>query len=271
MQTMADVEDDVDNLDDVDDVDYPEDYVDGEELVYGSSADVLIIIPKGEAREWAELQRALYFARTWGQFKSMAPEGRYDEVRRRYHYDDWTPKTNGEEPDEDMPFDAESIKGYVDGDWPEWWQQEWEYWLPTEVRERYGRWSMSNFNGDFLDLDVEKEADIIALLERYGYKCIRDEIVTCQATGYFDFGAGRPRCSSAGPLVWPALPPGMGTHSPRRPHRWAGAGRRSAPSRRRAAAAPSRPAAGAPPSPSPLRWPRTARFCPPSYPPRGPL
>ena len=106
---MADVEDDVDNLDDVDDVDYPEDYVDGGELVYGSSADVLIIIPKGEAREWAELQRALYFARTWGQFKSMAPEGRYDEVRRRYHYDDWTPKTKGEEPDEDMPFHAGSI------------------------------------------------------------------------------------------------------------------------------------------------------------------
>jgi hypothetical protein len=50
-----------------------------------------------------------------------------------------------------------------------------------------------------LELDVEREAAIIAMLEHYGYTCTRDETLTRQAVGRYGFTArGGAEADSAG-------------------------------------------------------------------------
>jgi hypothetical protein len=161
-----------------------DDYVTDEEVVYGSYMEYLIIIPKNQALEWAQLRRGLKCARTFGEFKSMVTLERYEEVVRLYAFDDLEPEqeNNGYEPDDSFPFDTRYIWGYHDGDWPEWWQQEWQKWLPGKVQQ-YGMMQLSRLNGWFLYLPLVREADIIAMLEHYGYTCTRDEKLAGQAIG----------------------------------------------------------------------------------------
>lgn len=155
------------------------------ELAYGNIADNLVFIPKEEALEMARLHEALQTATTWGQFRSRAPEDGYRDALERLTENE--EKEKGEEMEEPNPearFDAERIGGFGDGDWPGWPAQQMEYWVPDEVQDRFGSMKPTAISGDFLDLPPENEAEIVAAMERHGYKCLKDEDLVWKASGY---------------------------------------------------------------------------------------
>ncbi len=150
-----------------------------EHLVYGSPGGAsLLFIPRDDALEGARLQWALHRARTWRGFKQMAGEARFEEAMERAECD---------VPDMCAPFYPDAIKGYEDGGWPNWYAQEMLYWMPESVQEQFGQMDEARFDGYFLSLRLDSEAEIVAALEQHGYRCTRDDVLVNKATGYYTF------------------------------------------------------------------------------------
>jgi hypothetical protein len=148
-------------------------------LVFGYLHDeALIFVPEREAVELAELRRAVGTARTWGELKANIPPKRWRQVASAFEV--------GDErlPSDDEPFDADHVPGYADGDWPDWPAQRMLEWMPSEVRERFGKLELSVLNGEYLALDPARESEIVSALRKAGYDCRPDDRLVREASGY---------------------------------------------------------------------------------------
>jgi hypothetical protein len=139
----------------------------------------VVMIPQEEAESLARLHRALDRAATWGEFKRLAPREHYDDAVSRW----MESNEEQEQPAPDQPFDAHDIPGRSDGDWPAWPAQDMLAWVPEEVQTRFGRPQASMLNGSWLSLRGEAIEEIIAAMERLGYRCRRDEALIARAHG----------------------------------------------------------------------------------------
>lgn len=154
----------------------------GTELVYGNyRGDELVFIPKQQAVELAQLRQALESAATWGEFKQMAPAHLYQEVALMVSdYDEEA----GQLPQDADPFDADSIPGYGDRDWPTWAAQAMLEWVPQDVQDRFGSAAGTTLSGDYLYLPEEKADEIAQAMQEHGYPCVRDDDLVTSAEGY---------------------------------------------------------------------------------------
>jgi hypothetical protein len=138
----------------------------------------VVMIPQQEAESLAQLHRALNRAATWGEFKRLAPREHYEDAVSR-----WMDSNDEEEPASDQPFDPHDIPGRDDGDWPAWPAQDMLAWVPEEVQARFGRSHASVLNGAWLSLTGEAIDEIVASMERLGYRCRRDDELIARAHG----------------------------------------------------------------------------------------
>lgn len=146
------------------------------DLIYAVVDDALIFIPKDLADELVGIRAAIDGAHTWGQFRAALPAGRRAGIEERL--DDREPC-----PSDSDGFSKDALPGYVDGDWPEWPQQEMLEWMPAAVKA-FGRVEDSAFNGPFLVIDEAKLWEVLAGLQRHGYTCAPAQAVVEYACGY---------------------------------------------------------------------------------------
>ena len=138
----------------------------------------VVMIPQDEAESLARLHHAMDTAATWGEFKRLAPREHYEDALSR-----WRDSNEEEEPAPDQPFDAFDIPGRGDGDWPAWPAQDMLAWVPEEIQTRFGRSQASVLNGPWLSLRGEALDEIVAAMERLGYRCRRDDGLIARAHG----------------------------------------------------------------------------------------
>ena len=125
--------------------------------------------------------------RTWGEFKQAMPADSYQhvvELMRETAEEDLSDDEELPEhwgPDGETAFDAEQIPGFADGDWPEWPAQAALEWVPQDIQHRFGVESASVLSGDYLTLDIEQEAAIVATFVEHGYNCSRDDTLLLRA------------------------------------------------------------------------------------------
>ena len=83
----------------------------------------------------------------------------------------------------DEAFDANTIWGYQDGDWPEWPAQDMIQWVPESVQQQFGSVVDSTLNGSYLMFDPEQEIELVAAMDELGFTCRRDDVLIEAANG----------------------------------------------------------------------------------------
>jgi hypothetical protein len=111
------------------------------------------------------------------------------EVYAQYYDEDDTYLIDPEDDDEpevappgpDDAFDADSLLGYEEGDWPEFAPREMEDWVDREIIDEYGWYVQPLMNDSYPVIDYANEEKVVSLLEERGYVCIRDDDLVWKA------------------------------------------------------------------------------------------
>jgi hypothetical protein len=181
------------------------------DVVYGDVHESLVFIPRARARELAAVRKVLWSSSTWGELRSRLPAKAYKQflarsgVEELANFDEYyreERKTNRRltreealrdyralpvterRPEPDDAFSAGDIGAVCDGDFPAWPQQEMLAWVPTEIQQSYGGGSFSFVSGPCLVFELENEDEIVEALERHGYRCVRDDGLVLEASGF---------------------------------------------------------------------------------------
>ena len=85
----------------------------------GDGYDSFLFAIRDSAEYVAQIRKALYQSKTWGDFKAALPSGEWANLRPQL-----------DDPPDDDPFKADDIGGHADGDSPEWLRQSRLNWLP---------------------------------------------------------------------------------------------------------------------------------------------
>jgi hypothetical protein len=128
-------------------------------LTFGEFDGNLVFLPSEDASELSTLWAALKSAETWDELEQGLLDDRMEELREFYMGGD-------AEPDEmtgDAPFDLEKIPVIADGLWPEWPDQMMLEVMPQEVIEKFGDAQDSQHDGEFVQLSMVDEAEIVAM------------------------------------------------------------------------------------------------------------
>jgi hypothetical protein len=175
----------------------------------------LVFIPRDRAVYLAAMHGVLQTATTWGEVRErLSPEAYQDlleasgaterpDFETFYRRERRRARREGRrltrraawrayvalEPDErqplpEDPFWASSIGCYMDGDWPGWPKHEMVFWVPRAIQDRYGEYSESVHNGEFLEFSPEDEPALVEAFARHGCPCTRDDELVLKASGY---------------------------------------------------------------------------------------
>jgi hypothetical protein len=158
------------------------------ELIYGEGGEGLEFLEKQYALHIGHFREALYKSRTWGELNSRVGEKDYkdivemwveSELERLEYEDDEEPEVAPPSPDD--AFDADSLPGYADGDWPVFAPRVMGTWVDEEVIEEYGEYVYPTLNAEYPVIDPASEEKVVSLLEERGYVCIRDDDLVWEA------------------------------------------------------------------------------------------
>ncbi|MBY6706224.1 hypothetical protein HQ308_05360 [Rhodococcus sp. BP-241] len=143
--------------------------------VYGDVDGSLIFLRRELADELVSLRSG--FA-TWGEARANLAAKPWEDIKSRFS-----------DAEEDMPrdsedFDLEAVPGVSDGDWPAWPAALMIQEIPSSVTNEFGSVEDSVFNGQFLQLKSDDEAEIVRALESHGWTCGRDDDLVRKASGY---------------------------------------------------------------------------------------
>lgn len=132
------------------------------DLVYrvgGDGYESVLFAPRHIAEYVAQIRKALYEYKTWGEFRVNLPEGEWENLEWQL----------GENPD-DKPFRADDIPGHADGDYPQWLRQFQLDWFPRDLIEKYeGTRTLTTLNGWVLDLPANHATEIAEDLRTLGH------------------------------------------------------------------------------------------------------
>lgn len=141
-------------------------------LVYGHAQlhNCLAFADAGTAAQEAAEITAIAAARTWGEARNIRPA----------HV--WNPAGTIDDDDhiyaeyaDDEPFDINEVGFVVEGDWPEMVTARAFKVLPQDLQARFGERVATVHNGDYLEIPVDREAELVAELRQRGYEVTRDD------------------------------------------------------------------------------------------------
>ncbi|MFE9914089.1 hypothetical protein ACFYPG_02935 [Micromonospora sp. NPDC005553] len=139
-------------------------------LVYGHATahDCLAFADACTATEEAAEIRALAAAHTWGEARQIRVTHLWNPAGPEYH-----------EPEDgygdDQPFDITEVGAVADGNWPPMVTKRAFTVLPQDLQDRYGKRQVTVHDGDYLEIPLECEAELIAELRQRGYEVTRDD------------------------------------------------------------------------------------------------
>ncbi|WP_120689230.1 hypothetical protein [Micromonospora musae] len=152
-------------------------------LVYGytQSHDCLAIADAATAAEEAEEIKALGAARTWGEARQVPMTHLWSPAGPDYH----DPRDGYAD---DKPFDITQVSAVADGNWPPMVTERAFTVLPQDLQDRYGKRQVTVHSGEYLDIPLDCEADLVAELRLRGYKVTRDDELIHVLSGH-DLGS----------------------------------------------------------------------------------
>ncbi|MFC7247595.1 hypothetical protein ACFQO7_34465 [Catellatospora aurea] len=148
-------------------------------LVYGHAElhDSLAFADATTAAAEAAEIRAIAAAATWGEARRL--QTRHVDNPVAFDDPDDDPNT---EPD-DAAFDIKEVGPVIDGDWPPMVTSRAFDLLPEDLQARFGAGEFTAFNGDFLHIPVEREAELVAELRGRGIEVTRDDALINELDG----------------------------------------------------------------------------------------
>ena len=179
--------------------------------VDGGEGPSLVFVRPDEAEVLRSIRTALTSSQTWGEFRSRIPAREYARVLAMVGLDtaltfrDFVLQERdslrgttraqmltryrqlevGERcPLPEDPFSTRCIPQFSDGDYPEWPKQTMLKWVPRAIQRQFGEAGGTTFNGPYLQFDLAQEREIVAAFRAAGYRCIRDEVLVRQASGW---------------------------------------------------------------------------------------
>ena len=155
-------------------------------LVYGvlkDSPDILLFMPRKQAKDLARVWDALDTAETWGDFRDKMPTDNYEEYMVGCFDDCKSPR-----PADDAPF-KRADEGYLGTDVAEWPINP-IYWMDTYVPGAV--MALGTPIKDLFDcstVDAVYEVEALRILRQEGYQVERNDDLAKAACGeYWDFG-----------------------------------------------------------------------------------
>jgi hypothetical protein len=144
-------------------------------IVIGIDRGFVVGIPEAWAYEYAQLRQAIECATTWRQFREMAPSRYWNQVMRQLEVQAKEMDQVFTEPPGDEPFDAwKDIPLLEDAGWPEWPMQRMLDWMPEDLQKEFGA-EQSTHEGNVLFIPEERLEELIDVLRRRGFRCIRSD------------------------------------------------------------------------------------------------
>ena len=139
-------------------------------LVYGHAQmhDCLAFADAETAASEAAEITAIAAASTWGEARALRTEHAWNPVGPEYH----DPEDG---PADDAAFDINEVGSVQDGDWPPMVATRAFRLLPQDLRDRFGASSATVFNGDVIEIPLDREAELVAELRERGYEVTRDD------------------------------------------------------------------------------------------------
>ncbi|MGW2626917.1 hypothetical protein [Micromonospora taraxaci] len=139
-------------------------------LIYGHAQlhDCLAFADANTAAEEAAEITALAAARTWGEARQV----------QMTHL--WNPAgPDSYEPEDgyadDKPFTLNEVSSVVEGDWPPMVTERGLELLPVDLQTQFGKRKFTVHNGDYLEIPLDHETELVAELRRRGYEVTRDD------------------------------------------------------------------------------------------------
>lgn len=140
------------------------------DLIYGDNGGAMLFFPRTRAEAFAAFCKARNQAKTWGEFRRLAPPALLDEVPD-YDEDD-------EPHDDNAPFNRDDTLSI-------WWpfpESDQVEFLPQDV-VALGSFSDTG-EGDRVDFTTAQEDEIIKKLREHGYTLERNDNLVSSATDY---------------------------------------------------------------------------------------
>jgi hypothetical protein len=138
-------------------------------LVYGHAElhDCLAFADGETAGEEAREIVAIASARTWGEARGIEPRHVWNPVPEI--------EDDPDEHDDAASFDINQVGRVIEGDWPPMVTSRAFDLLPSELLARFGHRMDTSLNGDFVEIPVAAEADLVAALRERRYTVTRDD------------------------------------------------------------------------------------------------
>ncbi|MBM2620262.1 hypothetical protein JIG36_32585 [Actinoplanes sp. LDG1-06] len=140
-------------------------------LVYGHAQlhDCLAFADGATAAEEARAVVALGEAQTWGEARAVVFAG-----------DGWNPADpdydeDADEHTDETPFDINELGAVIDGNWPKMVTVRALTLLPEDLRAKFGTVEFTTHNGEYLDIPLTAENDLVAALRERGFEVTRDD------------------------------------------------------------------------------------------------
>jgi hypothetical protein len=139
-------------------------------LVYGHAQmhDCLAFDDANTAADEAQEIVAIATSRTWGEARRVAPRHTWNPVGPEYH----DPEDG---PADDEPFDINKVGLVQQGDWPDMVTSRALKLLPKDLQARFGVDADTVLNGDYLEIPLDREAELVAELRERGFEVSRDD------------------------------------------------------------------------------------------------
>lgn len=135
------------------------------------SGSSLVFAPPEVAESCDRMHRALK-AGTWGEVRAILDEREFSELCARMAM------TAGEDdeawctPADAAPFDAESVPGFSDGDYPPWLQSRMDQWIPAGLFAEYADRRFSVVNESFWEIGQRWKRELVVELGLLGIEVI---------------------------------------------------------------------------------------------------
>ena len=145
----------------------------GPVLVYRVLSDTAVVFAtRADAEHVSAINRALFEAETWGEFRRLLPGGEWDTIAEMLgdcpdDDDDADEMCHWERDDE--PFSVDNIPGVGDGDYPPWLQADMDSVIPEDILERYGKRESSVLNGPFWEIPPSNLEPLVDELRAQGF------------------------------------------------------------------------------------------------------
>jgi hypothetical protein len=126
----------------------------------------------------ANLRKALEESRTWGEFRRAIPASEFKEIKTGMRErNEYTAAEVRAIVADDQPFDAGTVPGVEDGEYPRLIASDQNSILPPTIFEKYAKhWGSFNCT-DIWRIEVESREAIVADLTALGYEVIeRDDL-----------------------------------------------------------------------------------------------